>query len=59
MKIQDNGVLCSCGEFHEFSEYYYANTYCEITLKCKCGMECVLFNDEIVKINKKDHKKEW
>ena len=58
MQIQDNGVLCSCGEFHIFSRDYYIHPEEELIQRCKGGMECVLWNKEIIKINKKDQKKE-
>ena len=58
MKIQDNGVLCSCGRFPIFSRDYYIHPEEELIQRSKCGMECVLWNREIIQIYRKDQKKE-
>ena len=48
MKLEKDGVLCDCGEFHRFDPYYYAHTHIAIIMECVCGNICVIKNEKIM-----------
>lgn len=49
-----HGVLCDCGKFHNFDGYYFAHTHLELKLQCECGSSCIIKNEQIIKVSRKE-----